>query len=180
VGGRAGQLLERGGLELADALAAGAELGGQAVVGAPRRREGARGEDQPLSFLKLIEQIAGQLGQVAVWQRRPGQRPEVELADALPAPGDVRRQVLDVGGEGEKVPKGRCSVLGDSPGGYDLQGPGRGGGQSGRGDRPARSGPRTARAGKAGCPGLRVTWLQLGGDLPYRGDEPGPAVPQLE
>ena len=55
VRGRTGQLQQRRRLELADALAADAELGGEAVVGAPGRREGARGEDQPPPFLKLIQ-----------------------------------------------------------------------------------------------------------------------------
>ncbi len=61
-------------LELTDALTADAGLGGEAIVGAPDRPEGARGEDQPTVFLKLIEQIPGQLRQVAVWHRRPGAR----------------------------------------------------------------------------------------------------------
>jgi hypothetical protein len=54
VRGGTGQLLQRRGLQLTDALAANAKLGCEAVVGAPGGREGTRGEDQPLPFLKLI------------------------------------------------------------------------------------------------------------------------------
>ncbi len=61
-----GQLQQRGGLQLADTLAADAEFSGQAVVGAPRRRKGAQGKDQPPPFLKPIEQLPGQPGQVAI------------------------------------------------------------------------------------------------------------------
>ena len=64
--GCTGQLLQRGGLELADPLVAAAEFGGEAVVGPPCRREGARGEDQPPPFLQFIEQIPGRLVQIAV------------------------------------------------------------------------------------------------------------------
>ena len=41
--------------ELADALAADAEFGGEAVVGTLGSREGAQGEDQPPPFLQLAE-----------------------------------------------------------------------------------------------------------------------------
>jgi len=57
--GCSGQLLQRRGLQLADALTADAELAGGAALGAPGRREGAGGKDQPPPFLMLIEQIPG-------------------------------------------------------------------------------------------------------------------------
>lgn len=53
------------------------------LVGAPGRREGARGEDQPPPLLQLLGQLPGQLGHVVVWQRR-GQRLETELAEGSP------------------------------------------------------------------------------------------------
>jgi len=74
--GCAGQGLQRQGLELVDALAADAEVGGQAVRGALGRREGPQDKDQLPQFLKLIDQITGQPGgQAAVCQYRPGRRP---------------------------------------------------------------------------------------------------------
>jgi hypothetical protein len=42
-------------------------------------REGARGEDQPPPFLKLIEQIPDQFGQRSPSASAAGQRPEVEF-----------------------------------------------------------------------------------------------------
>lgn len=76
-------------------------------------------------------------------------------------------------------PQGRCSVLRDSPGGHDLQRPDCVCGQPGRRDWPARIRPRT-KVGEAAFAWPRLTRLQLGDDLPYRGDEPGPAVTQLQ
>ena len=68
---------------------------------------------------------SGQPGQVVVWQRR-GQRPEMELAgNAVPAAGYVGRQVLHVAGGCKKVSQDLCSMFRGSPGGHDLQCPGR-------------------------------------------------------
>jgi hypothetical protein len=58
--GCAGQLLQRGGLELADVLAAGAEFGGEAVVRAGRRcgRAGIAG-GEPAEAAPCIHISAG-------------------------------------------------------------------------------------------------------------------------
>jgi len=64
------------------------------LVGAPGCREGAGGENQPPSFLQLLEQLPGRLGHV-VWQRR-GQRLETELAEGSPELRGQRTVTLDM------------------------------------------------------------------------------------
>jgi hypothetical protein len=88
----------------------------------------------------------GQPGQVAVGKRCPGQQLEAEPADAVPAAGDVGRQVSHAGSEREEIPKLLRPSLGDRPRGRDLQCPGRVRGQAGRRYRAGRGRPGVARS----------------------------------
>ncbi len=87
-------------LPSASALAGDAELGGQAAVGAARRRrEGPPGDDQLAALVNLGQQFRGQPGQAGIGQQPACEQPQVKIPDMIPGSGDVRREPLRCGSQ---------------------------------------------------------------------------------